>query len=238
MLLSAHYRQHTNNLFFSCVMVLPLLVVYEILLALTNNAQVGYRNAADVWLRHLFSFFNLNQQEVSFVFIGIVFVMIAASYRSGYKLRFKYVLNMLLEAVIYGILLGFVIDLMLRPIFMRLVDGDTGFVLNQLALSLGAGLFEEFVFRVVLYNMLFLFLMNLTKGRSFSYLAAIISASLLFSWVHYIGPLGDVFSWYTFTFRFMAGLAFTLLYFWRGFGVTVYTHAFYDVFVLIRLILA
>jgi membrane protease YdiL (CAAX protease family) len=44
-----------------------------------------------------------------------------------------------------------------------------------------------------------------------------------------VGPYGDVLTPVSFLFRFVAGLLFTGLYYWRGFAVTAYAHACYDI---------
>jgi hypothetical protein len=54
---------------------------------------------------------------------------------------------------------------------------------------------------------------------------------LLFSAAHYIGPLGDSFALYSFTFRAVAGLFFAMLFLLRGFGIAAGTHFFYDLLV-------
>jgi hypothetical protein len=59
--------------------------------------------------------------------------------------------------------------------------------------------------------------------------AAVLGA-LVFSLFHYVGPLGDPFALGSFTFRAVAGLLFSILYLLRGFGITAWTHALYDVF--------
>jgi hypothetical protein len=48
---------------------------------------------------------------------------------------------------------------------------------------------------------------------------------------HYVGPLGDTFDLYGFTFRAVAGLFFALLFLVRGFGIAAGTHAAYDMLV-------
>jgi membrane protease YdiL (CAAX protease family) len=64
-------------------------------------------------------------------------------------------------------------------------------------------------------------------------LGAFLLSSVAFSLVHYLPPAGDPWSFGSFTFRSLAGLAFATLFKLRGFAVAVYTHAFYDVFVLV-----
>jgi membrane protease YdiL (CAAX protease family) len=99
----------------------------------------------------------------------------------------------------------------------------------QILVSLGAGIYEEFVFRVVLLAALvFLLHQLLPLRRNLAYgLAAVIGAAL-FSAFHYIGPFGDPLQLPSFTFRFIAGLILTGLYWTRGYGITAYTHSLYD----------
>jgi hypothetical protein len=64
-----------------------------------------------------------------------------------------------------------------------------------------------------------------------AYGAGVILSSLLFSLAHYVGPLGDAFSVYSFTFRFFAGMFFAGVLLVRGFGIAAGTHAAYDMLV-------
>ena len=61
---------------------------------------------------------------------------------------------------------------------------------------------------------------------------AFVSAAV-FSGMHYLGPLGDRFDERTFVARAVLGLALTLVYASRGFAAAVWTHALYDVWVLL-----
>jgi hypothetical protein len=65
-------------------------------------------------------------------------------------------------------------------------------------------------------------------------LTAALLGALVFSAFHYVGPYGDPFRVYSFVFRAIAGLAFSALFLVRGFGITAWTHALYDAFLLLR----
>ena len=58
-------------------------------------------------------------------------------------------------------------------------------------------------------------------------------SAVLFSAAHDVGPNGQEYSNYVFVFRLIAGLYFSLLYEYRGFGIAVGTHACYNVMVSI-----
>src|SRR5437867_3467363 len=62
--------------------------------------------------------------------------------------------------------------------------------------------------------------------------AATFAGAAIFSAFHYIGPYGDRWQLYSFAFRMVAGLFFSGLYLARGFGITAWTHALYDVLLL------
>src|SRR5690606_37485911 len=102
----------------------------------------------------------------------------------------------------------------------------------QLALSIGAGLYEELVFRVLLVGGLFLLARRFFPARWQAYLAAALVGAFLFSLVHYVGAFGDPFTLPSFTFRFLFGLALNGVFLLRGFAVAAWTHALYDVLVV------
>ena len=60
-----------------------------------------------------------------------------------------------------------------------------------------------------------------------------VTGALVFSAFHYIGPFGDQLEAGSFVFRALSGLAFSGLYVWRGFGITAWTHALYDIFLVV-----
>jgi hypothetical protein len=59
---------------------------------------------------------------------------------------------------------------------------------------------------------------------------AVAVGALIFAAFHYIGPYGDRLQLASFTFRTVAGVLFSGLFLLRGFGITAWTHALYDVF--------
>src|SRR5206468_2585349 len=58
---------------------------------------------------------------------------------------------------------------------------------------------------------------------------AVVLGAVVFSLFHYVGRYGDEFTLRSFTFRAVAGLLFSVLYLTRGFGITAWSHALYDV---------
>ena len=230
----SNYWRYSRSAYYSAVAALPLLVIYEILIVLSQSRYWGIRNAADVWIRTFLMAFDLQAQHITFVLIGIslALIPIAKSRARGIKLKANYFALMFAECLAFSLVLGLVLQSILR--LGGLSSGGPGSGLMQnLALSVGAGLFEEIIFRVILLNLLFLLLSPLLKKKVVAAVVSVLLASFLFSLSHYVGTMADTWQLYSFMFRWAAGLLFTVLYFVRGFAITAYTHALYDIWVLV-----
>jgi len=96
----------------------------------------------------------------------------------------------------------------------------------------GAGVYEEVMFRLALLPLCVIMLRSMFRmpGKWAAVLAVFVT-SLTFSVAHYIGPGGESFSLFSFTFRTTAGCFFAAVFLLRGFGITVGCHALYDVLV-------
>ena len=160
----SNYWRYSRSAYYSAVAALPLLVIYEILIVLSQSRYWGIRNAADVWIRTFLMAFDLQAKHLTFVLIGIslALIPIAKSRARGMKLKANYFALMFAESLAFSLVLGVVLQSILR--IGGLSSGGPGSGLMQnLALSVGAGLFEEIIFRVLLLNLLFLLLNPLFK---------------------------------------------------------------------------
>ncbi|MEO8619931.1 MAG: CPBP family intramembrane glutamic endopeptidase [bacterium] len=226
---------------FSLVFALPLLLFYEILEAVSPvRAQGGViRNGADVVLTSLFTYLLGPRGPLVFMalVIGVSLWLIRRDRGAG-PLRPGIFAAMCGESVILALAFGFIVGTVtmqvLGPLRALAAGGGLGgSVLERLTLSVGAGLYEELLFRVVIVTLLANGFRVLGFGRVFAGTMATIIGALLFSAFHYIGPLGEPLRLESFVFRAIAGLAFSALYLTRGFGITAWTHALYDIAVLI-----
>jgi membrane protease YdiL (CAAX protease family) len=103
---------------------------------------------------------------------------------------------------------------------------------TMIVLSLGAGIYEELVFRLVGLIILHILLIDVLRmPKRWGYLAMVVVTSIVFAQYHYWG--GEVFSWRSFVFRTIAGAYFACLFLTRGFGITAFTHACYDIFLVL-----
>ncbi|MBI3946717.1 MAG: CPBP family intramembrane metalloprotease [Armatimonadetes bacterium] len=232
------YFQLSRTLTYSAVMVAPLLVLYEVgVLVINGGSPMGLRNAADVALKEPFLLLGPFGRHL---LVALLVVGIAAIYRyeavpRGIRIIKPYLPLMFVESLFYAAGLGAVINMILRPLLQSpLLAPGIGSLdrTSQIVLSLGAGLYEELVFRVILVSGIFLLLRRSSrKHPEQAYIAAAVLGAAIFSGYHYIGPMSDPFQIHSFLYRFVAGLLFSAIYLARGFGIVVYTHALYDVIV-------
>jgi hypothetical protein len=141
-------------------------------------------------------------------------------------------------AVLFGLVIGTITAQLLGAAHLLAIDApltiNTLSRPTRLMLSLGAGLYEELFFRVVLVSgIAALGRAFLGMSRGSAAIMAVILSAILFSLFHYIPPYGDPFQITSFVFRLLSGLAFSALYVMRGFGITAWAHALYDTFLLL-----
>jgi energy-converting hydrogenase Eha subunit A len=234
------YWANTRAPRYSIVFAVPLLLLYEGLawaMGRTGVSQV--RNGADVLLKNLF--LALGGRYGLSVFAGVL--LLVGLYLVGRDVRkngapvARTYLGMAGESILYAALLGIVASALTSILLtgrLAMVQGgpaDSFPLPVQLMVSLGAGLYEELVFRVLLVSGL-----AAIGAKVFGWkpvpagIVAAVLGALIFSAFHYIGPYGDPFRVGSFTFRAIAGLLFSTLYLTRGFGITAWSHALYDVF--------
>jgi hypothetical protein len=228
---------------YSVLFALPLLLAYEGLAALLSHpGKNELRNGADVILRSAFSAVagrygpSIFMGAVALLGVGLV---IRDMRQTGDRPRPIVFAGMLAESAAlaagFGIVIGLTTAKLLGSLHALSVTPlqHMGWP-TRLMLSLGAGLYEELFFRVLLVT-------GLAAGaralfgwgkRGAGILAAVVGA-FIFSAFHYIGPYGDRLELQSFTFRMLSGLAFSGLYLLRGFGITAWTHALYDSFLLL-----
>jgi hypothetical protein len=109
-------------------------------------------------------------------------------------------------------------------------------LLANVVTGVGAGIYEELVFRLILIcvlMVLFQDLIGLSHQNAIA-LSVLMSAALFSAHHHIIWIDGRLarsapFNWTEFGFRTIAGIYFALLFAIRGFGITAGTHAFYDI---------
>jgi len=214
---------------------LPLWAAYEGLILLANSQRLGeIRVSADIWIKRVLSSFG----DIGLAGLGVVVLLIGIAVfvverKKEVPLRPEYLFWMPFESALYAIILGWVVGMSVGALFNMVPPQSVEFdAPTQFALSLGAGLYEELVFRVLLVGGLYVIFTKFTD-KTVAYVSAALIAAAIFSAVHYIGVFGDPFTLASFIFRFMFGLMLNILFILRGFGIAAWTHAIYDVLIVV-----
>jgi membrane protease YdiL (CAAX protease family) len=220
---------------YSITFAFPLLLAYEALAFLLSRFdEVGVRNGADVLLKRMFVAFGGRYGLAVFgvVLIGCGAALVWRDVRRAGGIQPRWFMLMALESVTYGLVFGSVAG-SLTGFLLALGQAGGMNLPVQLMISLGAGIYEELLFRVLLVSGLALLGMRILRwSRTAANAGAVLLGALIFSAFHYVGAYGEPFALASFTFRTVAGLLFSALYVLRGFGITAWTHALYDVFLL------
>lgn len=210
--------------------VLPLWLLYESMRLLLTPAD---RNGAELLL--LREIDRLGGHGLLALRVGFVALLVFAA-RSLVRrqvpwLRVAAVLA--LEGTVYGLMLGPIASALTSSASRLLEAGAApGELTVNLVGSLGAGIFEELVFRLGLMSALVWIGLRATRAWSLpTWIAggfAVLVSALVFSWFHHL--CGEPYDRTRFLFRTMAGLLLGLLMWARGYGVCVYTHTVYNVY--------
>ncbi len=182
----------------------------------------------------------------TYLVVGVVVLLIGVGIlvyerKKSIPIRPGYFLGIVLESSIYAVIVAFLVSNIVQSILLYAQSADSGMnavptVWMQIALSIGAGIYEELLFRVILVGGLYWVLQKILKLKKPAYIVAAVVGALVFSAVHYLGPLGDVVTMQSFLFRFIFGLALNVLFLVRGFGVAAWTHSLYDIMIVTRLL--
>lgn len=229
------------DLFTSLLLVFPLFLIYQVGVLLLPSVH----NGADLITSELL--YLLHGQKGTYVLVnlglGLLFFILVLWLRRKNTFDPRLFGPVFFESGIYALTMGsFIVFVMqdllhVDPSLQIAAASPTGKPhpgpLSAIVLSIGAGVHEELVFRLLLTGgLLFFFGRVVGMRRFFSIGLSFCISSFLFSAAHHIIG-GESFRLGAFVYRFFCGLLFATLYLVRGFGVAVYTHALYDIYVLV-----
>ena len=230
------YWRSTRSPLYSFLFTIPLFLIYEIGILLTSADDIlVLRNGADALMRQILEIFGVSVLYWigGLFFLGFIITFILQrKYWEETQIHGDYLLLMMGESVLWSV----IIYLFMTNVFLLLMNPTGSMLVQQVTLAVGAGIYEEFLFRVLLIAGIsailgFIFQWS-EKTRNWS---AMVIAAGIFSSFHFIGEYGDFFSFNIFMIRFLAGIALGTLYFLRGFGITAWSHAIYNLIVITRM---
>jgi len=228
--LALRYVRESRDFATGFLFILPLLIGYEAGIVLLRSDVINWAHGIIRLVFHLFG------PAEPALFAGLVAGLVVVALRRAERLRIDAELYglMFAESLVYACGLGLACSFAARRILLMGAAGGANSLATDLVLSVGAGVYEEVLFRVVLLGALHFALKRWAGVRpGLSAFISIAVSSLAFAACHHIGPYGDPLEAGRLVYRFGMGVVFAAIYIYRGLGIVVYTHALYDVLVSI-----
>ncbi len=262
------YLESTSQPLYALLFLLPLIVVYELGTLWVNTQHIEQtlvqrRVVAFIWLSKLAQGVGI-EPSWAWAFPGIVVLVILLAWhvaaRKSWNIHLPWLGWMTLESLVLALPLLAVNAAMgssarvtsaaaqaalNAPSATAIIAQTATGALNNghsylahLVTGIGAGIYEELVFRLILIGLIIMILEDLLKVKAdIAAAVAIILSALLFSAHHYVGVNGrelvllkaEPFTMLSFVFRAAAGVYFAILFRYRGYGITAGAHAAYNI---------
>ena len=204
------------------VFLLPLILFYE-LVSITHQQD---RVIAFDLLRRFFELFG--HAGMWAPGLGVIVILLATQIASGRKwsIRWSRVGLMYCEATVLAVPLL----VLYWTIPLAGAESVSTGLLDRIAMGIGAGIYEELVFRLVIVSLVVMIGVDLLRfGRVPVAVTAIILSSLAFA-AHHHRPIGvEPFDAAPFAFRTVAGMYLAIIFWYRGYGPAAGCHAAYNV---------
>lgn len=232
---SPEYWNETRRPLVCLVFLAPLLAIYEIGVIYFGGRQPEQiRNGADSWMRcWLSESAGCDGFLPVFVLSGLLLWHLLS--RQSWRVDLETPMGMFAESLLFAFALLFVgqlTDTAFQRIGVPAALSVPARKWQATAITfVGAGIYEEFLFRLCLLPACIGGLRVMRLGNAWAVSIAVLVTSLAFSLAHYVGPAAEQFDLFTFTFRSIAGVFFAVLFLTRGFGIAVGSHAAYDLIV-------
>lgn len=225
------YLLESKTLANAALLCAPIVLAYEVGLLVVGDR--GVRNAADALIDQGLMAFGRPVALAVNLIVLFVFLGFAVSTATRKATPIGLFVPVVIESGAYACLMAPALMLFSSKM---LATGPTPLGPTEgLVLSLGAGFYEELVFRLVGVGCV-MFLIERLFGRRGGLVsfAVLVVSSAAFAWFHHLGPGAEPFAPPVFILRTVAGLVLGALFILRGFGVACYTHVIYDVLCLVR----
>lgn len=204
----AEYAKETKKPLPNLIFVLPMIILYECCAVWT-----GVRNGADYIMGFVSA--HITPTVLSFVIL-LTFMAWHLITRPPVNKNVRIYWLMFAESVAFACGL----------IMMGQAVASIGHH-DYWAMYLGAGIYEEFLFRVCLIPIFYLVSTFFCFPRNWAIGLSAITTSIIFSLAHYDQITVATFFQFSFVFRMLAGI-----YLKRGYGIAVGSHAFYDILIV------
>lgn len=217
------YLQDSQRPLVILVYLMPFVVLYELGARFYRLDVVAYR-----LFRELPAWFGIYGRGVPAALLILTLLIWHLARHDRWRVRIPTLMWMLLESALLALPVLAIAVLCRHYVPVAAAAQQPAAALW--AISLGAGVYEELMFRFYGCGLLRLVAERMTGLRGLPCtIVVVVISSILFSLYHY---LSEPFALFTFVFRTLAGAYFAALFLHRGLGITAGAHAIYDLIVV------
>lgn len=223
-----YYWSATRHPWPCLLFILPLLVIYESsMLYQTIEGLQPFRAGIDQWLANLCRQNQIPLEYLPSLLMAVICIGWAVvKWDKSPPESWTLIAGMFLESLGLALFLwGLGVVLTSQLLYLSI-----GTRSMQAIALMGSGIFEEILFRLLGFGLLFWLFKLVVQDRTALLLALLISATG-FAFAHCLGPQGEVWEWKICLFRTVGGIYFGLLFHYRGLGIAIGTHSAYNVLV-------
>ena len=230
-------RQATRPL--NCLaFILPMMLAFHVGAAFYGSKLLAPRDI-DVILRY----FGATVAYLPAVLVVAVLLVQHIAHHEKFRIQFRALVGMLGESICCMLPLMALAHMSGRLLVHGAADSQAppaagaAAVMEEIVSALGAGIYEEFIFRMVLISLMLLIFVDVFDLRKDAVtVVSVIVAAIAFSLYHFsarqFASWGG-FPWYDFIFRATAGVYLGAIYIFRGFGIAVGAHAIYNIYAVV-----
>ena len=241
------YFHRTHQPLQCLVFITPLLLFYQIMSAWHpfDAAQGGgFHVVAFVLMLQFFKAFGAAGNVLPMAAVIAILICWHLARKDPWDFDPKLYAGMAAESIVWGIpffVIGLAVARHVITHGFAISGGGEGMPLaavattmpwkSEVVLSVGAGIYEELLFRLIAITTLNIILVDILEMNiQYAIPAIVLISATLFSAYHYLGA--EPFQAGTFAFRLALGVYFAGIYVYRGFGIVVGAHTVYDLIVI------
>lgn len=215
--------------------LLPLVILYEAAIPLATD-RTRFYHRIDAWSQWALSQIGLTGTFLPGVLILGTLLACHIVRRDPWRFHWADVGRLAGESLLWVVPLFVLFLLFTLPVGqlvaagLQITSGDEADLFSSAILSIGAGLFEEFVFRLALVSLLLWVLQRLLAvPADASQLVSVCFAAAVFASAHFFGSGAETFTYLGFLFRAAAGIYLGAVFILRGFATGAIVHAGFNI---------
>ena len=246
------YAERTSRPIYALVYLLGFMIAFMIGTILIQPSAMSQslsepqvRVVAFIWVQNIMQYLGFSPRAALIgtpLVVVVILLALQITSKTSWHVKLEDMFLMLVESVLLSVPL-IVLSLLLNrqgAVSNTALAGQgaeiQSLLWSDIVTGIGAGIYEELVFRLILICLLMLIFQDLFGvEKKPAVIWSVLISAILFSAHHHIffanGQFyhGDTFTIGKFVFRTIAGGYFAVLYAVRGFGITAGTHAFYNI---------